>query len=348
MKEKDPSLIPARLIEGLSCVIKGKDDFLRFFVACFLAGGHLLIEDIPGIGKTTAVKTLARLISLPRKRRRGAVTADDADGRDSDEAAGVTGTADSGAPDSVLFRRIQFTPDLLPYDITGVDVFNPRTGTFTFQPGPVFASIILADEINRTPPKVQAALLEVLAEGQVTIGGKTRLMDDLFFVAATMNPLETEGTYPLPVAERDRFMMRLSMGYPDLDSELEIVRENPGVVSLERLRPVCTRDEIVGLRAAVSAVHCAGELTAAAVKAARRTRELPGVKAGVSPRGSLMLVAAARGMAVLNGRDYVIDQDILDCAPPVFLHRMVYGGHGEPGPDPIREVVLEELKACRY
>ena len=197
------------LIDGLSRVIKGKRDFLELLTAAMITGGHVLIEDMPGLGKTTAARSLAALIDTSGDRVQG-------------------------------FSRIQFTPDLLPYDITGVDIFHPESGEFRFNPGPIFASIVLADEINRTTPKVQSALLEVMAEGQVTSGGTSRRLGDFFFVIATQNPVEIEGTYSLPIAQLDRFLMRLSIGYPDRDSEYMIVTEDPSVKTVPVLEPVCT------------------------------------------------------------------------------------------------------------
>ena len=194
---KTSHALARRLIEGLETVIRGKTEVLEQLVTGILAGGHVLIEDVPGLGKTTLAKTVARLVSRSRK------------------------------GSSVVFRRIQFTPDLLPYDITGVDVFDPGTRTFVFTPGPVFANVLLADEINRTTPKVQSALLEVMAEGQVTVGNHTYRMDPFFFVIATQNPVEMEGVYPLPLAQIDRFLMKLHIGYPDTEVEVGIVRDDP-------------------------------------------------------------------------------------------------------------------------
>jgi MoxR-like ATPase len=183
------------MLEGAGKIIKGKQDFLELLISCILAGGHVLIDDNPGLGKTTVAKTLAKLID--------------------------------GGNKGLDFKRIQFTPDLLPYDITGVDVFDPKSRTFRFIPGPVLSNIVLADEINRTTPKVQSAMLEVMAERQVTIGQNTHKPPEPFFVIATENPIENEGTFPLPAAQLDRFMMKLALGYPDREAELSILEENP-------------------------------------------------------------------------------------------------------------------------
>ena len=282
-----------RLVVSLEKVIRGKRDFLEYLVCSLLSGGHVLLEDLPGLGKTTVAKSLAKLIS----------------GSDSSlKAAG--------------FRRIQFTPDLLPYDITGVEIFNPETRRFKFAPGPVFSQILLADEINRAGPKVQSALLEVMAENQVTVGNKTHKMDPLFFVIATQNPLEIEGTYLLPAAQVDRFHMCLSLGYPDPEAEKEIVFDNPSETRLPELKPIVKRKEVLDARKTSSMVYCSPELVDAAVKAAGATREHKSVSLGISPRGTLHLVSAARSLALIRGRDYVIDQDLLDLAGPVWSHRI--------------------------
>ena len=274
------------LLRGLATVIKGKDEVLRLLVSTLLAGGHALIEDAPGLGKTTIARTLASLIGGSR------------------------------------FKRIQFTPDLLPYDITGVDVYDPKSTDFLFRPGPIFADIVLADEINRSTPKVQSALLEVMAERQVTVGTTTHVLDGLFFVIGTQNPIEIEGTYPLPLAQVDRFMTRLRVGYPDEETEIAVVRGDPSHRVMPNLEPVCTVEAILAAQAVAERVHCDDKLVTAAVRACRQTREHRGVEHGASPRGALMLVAAARGHAFLAGRDYCTDHDLLVFAAPVIGHRL--------------------------
>ncbi|HUJ73747.1 MAG TPA: AAA family ATPase, partial [bacterium] len=281
-----------RLVEGLATVIRGKETVLEHLVTALIAGGHVLIEDVPGLGKTTLARTVARLVSRSR--------------------------AGSG----VTFRRIQFTPDLLPYDITGVDVFDPRSRTFVFSPGPVFANVLLADEINRTTPKVQSALLEVMAEGQVTVGNTTYPMDPFFFVIATQNPVEMEGVYPLPLAQIDRFLMKLHIGYPDAEVEVGIVRDDPAATVMPSVQPVCGKQEMLAARSRVDAVFCDERLMRVAVGVAAATRSHPGIVLGASPRGSLMLVRAARAFALVRGREYVIDQDLADLAPLVIAHRL--------------------------
>lgn len=287
----DPDTRIRAMLQTLGSVIRGKDEFLELFLACFFAGGHVLIEDLPGLGKTTVAKTLARLVADP-----------------------------DGSP--IDFKRIQFTPDLLPYDITGVDVFDPDKKEFVFSRGPIFANVVLADEINRTTPKVQSALLEVMAEGQVTVGNTTHTLDDLFFVAATQNPLEIEGTYPLPVAQLDRFMMRLAIGFPDAKSEFRILKENPSARIMPDVTPVVTADDVRELRSAADLVFVADELIEATVRIAHATREHDAVEFGASPRAGLMLLAAARALALVRGRDYATDQDIVDTVVPVMAHRL--------------------------
>lgn len=283
------------LIDGLSSVIRGKNEQLELFVASYLAGGHVLIEDVPGLGKTTLAKTLAHLV----------------------------GSSGSNSLVPAVFKRIQFTPDLLPYDITGVDVFNPQAHCFEFIPGPVFCEILLADEINRTTPKVQSALLEVMAEKQVTSGGHTRPVNPLFFVVATQNPVESEGTYPLPAAQLDRFMLRLSLGYPDELSELEILRQDPAESLLPLIKPVITTNDIIEARVEQVSVFCHPLLEKAMVSIVRTTRTHPAFQLGVSPRGVLHLGHAARMLALVRGRNWIEDQDIIDLAIPVLCHRII-------------------------
>jgi MoxR-like ATPase len=307
-----------RLVDGLAAVIRGKQEALEHLVIGILAAGHVLIEDVPGLGKTTLAKTLAALVS--RSRGGG----------------------------KVVFRRIQFTPDLLPYDITGVDVFDPGSRTFVFNPGPVFANVLLADEINRTTPKVQSALLEVMAEGQVTVGSTTYPMDPFFFVIATQNPVEMEGVYPLPIAQIDRFLMKLAIGYPSPEVEVGIVRDDPSATVMPKVRPVCGREEILAARSIAEAVFCDERLLAAAVGVCAATRGHPAVLLGASPRGSLMLVRAARAAALLRGRNYVVDQDVADMAPLVVSHRLRLNDARTDGRALVRELVVRELARLTY
>ncbi len=310
--------LAVKLIDGLDKVIRGKRALLEYLVAAILAGGHVLIEDVPGLGKTTLAKTTARLISKSKK----------------------------GSP--MVFRRIQFTPDLLPYDITGVDVFDPAKKGFVFTPGPVFANILLADEINRTTPKVQSALLEVMAENQVTVGNKTYRMDPFFFVIATQNPVETEGVYPLPMAQIDRFLMRLHIGYPDPEIEVGIVKDDPSATVMPEIKPVCGKEEVMEAREWASKVFVDERLVRAAVAVSTATRAHQGIELGVSPRGSLMLVHAARAIALCRGRDYVIDQDLVDAAPLVTAHRLRMKDIRLDPEALVREIVLSELSRIPY
>ena len=258
-------------------------------LATLITGGHILLDDLPGTGKTSLARALGALISV--------------DGQ------------------AARFRRIQFTPDLLPYDVTGVDIYDPARRRFSFVPGPVFAHILLADEINRATPKVQSALLEVMNEGQVTVGGTSYRLDELFMVIATQNPVNMEGTYPLPLAQLDRFMLRLSLGFPDEDTELSILQDDPVHRSLPDLKPVLDRRDLLALRAEVAGLHCRAELARAVVRLAAATRGDARLRYGASPRGSQHLLAMMRARAYLDGRDYVSDTDLLELAVPVLAHR---------------------------
>jgi MoxR-like ATPase len=314
-----------KLLLGASKVIQGKPEFLELLTAALLAGGHVLIEDAPGLGKTTAAKTFARLI------------------------AGPDGAA-------LAFKRIQFTPDLLPYDITGVDIWDPENRTFKFMPGPVLSNIVLADEINRAAPKVQSALLEAMAEGQVTIGGNSYRPPKPFFVIATENPIESEGTFPLPAAQLDRFMMRLSLGYPDRETELRLLDSNPAESALPALEPVLGADEFLAEQAAAGAVFCHAGIKAAIAGIVRATREQPAFSLGASPRAGIQLLAACRALARIRGRDFASPADLFDAAIPVLAHRL--SGSGDKRPDiqhhggtaggnielALKEIVVRELK----
>jgi MoxR-like ATPase len=318
MDLKSAHSLARRLVDGLAAVIRGKEPVLEQLVTAVLAGGHVLVEDVPGLGKTTLAKTVARLVAGSRK--------------------------GSG----VVFRRIQFTPDLLPYDITGVDVFDPGTRKFVFTPGPVFTNVLLADEINRTTPKVQSALLEVMAEGQVTVGNTTYRMDPFFFVIATQNPVEMEGVYPLPLAQIDRFLMKMHVGYPDAEVEVGIVRDDPSARIMPEVRPVCGKEEVLAARARVDQVFCDEKLMRAAVNVSAATRSHPGIALGASPRGSLMLVQAARALALVRGREYVIDQDLIDLAPLVVSHRLRLKDARADSAALVREIVMSQLSHVSY
>ena len=314
--------VARKLVDGLERVIRGKTGVLEMLVTAMLAPGHVLIEDVPGLGKTTLAKTVAHLVARPDGGGRG---------RGGAKANPVT------------FRRIQFTPDLLPYDITGVDVYEPGRRGFVFAPGPVFASVLLADEINRTTPKVQSALLEVMAEGQVTVGNHTRAVDPFFFVIATQNPVEIEGVYPLPLAQLDRFLLRLRVGYPERAIEEGIVRDDPAATVMPGIKPVCGRDEVLAARRRTEAVFFDGRLLSTVVGVAVATRDHPGIELGASPRAGIMFARACRALALVRGRDHVIDQDLVDLAPLVLAHRLRLKDVRTDADSLVREIVMLEL-----
>jgi MoxR-like ATPase len=290
LTESEPSIKTTVLIEGIEKIIRGKRGFLELCAAGLLAGGHILLEDKPGLGKTTLAKTLARLIG--------------------------------GEEGGLVFKRIQFTPDLLPYDITGVDIFDPKSRTFRFVPGPVFANIVLADEINRAAAKTQSALLEVMAERQVTVGAESYPLPELFFVIATQNPVENEGTFPLPAAQLDRFMLRLSIGYPDRENEIAILNEQPAA-ALPSLYPAVSLEDFMKARQAAADIYCHDALKAAIVDIAHATRAHKALSLGASPRAALHLLAAAKAYALVKGRAFVTDDDIKALAPAALAHRLI-------------------------
>lgn len=274
------------VLASVSRVIDGKPAAVRAALVCLLAEGHLLIEDVPGVGKTMLARALA---------------------------ASVDATV----------RRIQFTPDLLPGDVTGVSVYNQVDREFEFKPGAIFAHIVIADEINRASPKTQSALLEAMEERQVTVDGVSRALENPFLVVATQNPLEMEGTYALPEAQRDRFMMRISMGYPDATSEALMLRQRESVNPLDDLVPVVDADGVRALIATARAVHVSPAVEEYAVALARATREHPEIRLGASPRATLQLVRAAKVWAALDGREFVIPDDVAMLVEPVFAHRLI-------------------------
>jgi MoxR-like ATPase len=299
------------LLEGAGKIIKGKENFLELLISCILAGGHVLIDDNPGLGKTTVAKTLAKLID--------------------------------GGKKGLDFKRIQFTPDLLPYDITGVDVFDPKSRTFRFIPGPVLSNIVLADEINRTTPKVQSAMLEVMAERQVTIGQNTHKPPEPFFVIATENPIESEGTFPLPAAQLDRFMMKLALGYPDREAELAILEENPAEEGLSKLEPVIRVSEFTTMKKAAAAVFCHKAIKEAIADIIRDTRIHKSFSLGASPRAGLHFLSAVKARAFVKGRDHVIDEDLALLAAPVLAHRVRLRDPRSSGEKIIREICLARI-----
>ncbi|MHC6204634.1 AAA family ATPase [Breznakiellaceae bacterium SP9] len=304
------------LINGVENVIRGKRDFLEVLIAAILARGHVLIEDNPGLGKTTVAKAIAKLISATEM-------------------------------EPLIFKRIQFTPDLLPYDITGVDVFDPENKSFRFMPGPVLANIVLADEINRTTPKVQSALLEVMAERQVTIGSSSYKPPEPFFVIATENPIESEGTFPLPAAQLDRFMMQLSLGYPDRAAEISILTDNPSEKALTSLEPVISKDNFIALQDAAQNIYCHPAIIEAIADIIRETRTHRSFTLGASPRAGLHWVQAVRALALVRGRSFVSDADLSDLVAPVLSHRVRLKDPRENKEEIIRGLCLERIKEIK-
>jgi MoxR-like ATPase len=294
------------IADNVNRVIQGKGHEVRLALVCLIAEGHLLIEDVPGVGKTMLAKSIARSIDCS-------------------------------------FRRIQFTPDLLPTDVTGVNVFNQERGDFEFKPGAIFANIVLADEINRASPKTQSALLECMEEHQVTMDGVTYHLGIPFMVVATQNPIEHEGTYPLPEAQLDRFMMRLSIGYPTTESEAGILTTHGVASTLEDIGAITDAQGISELVMMAREVHVAQALQRYIVAVSDATRKHPDVYLGASPRASIMLLRAARAMAASDGRDYVIPDDVKALVVPVMSHRMIVSADAAMSGRTTGEILAELL-----
>jgi len=270
----------------LRSIIRGNDDVVRLVLVAVMARGHLLIEGVPGVGKTTLAHALARALDC-------------------------------------AFQRLQFTSDMLPSDVLGISVYSAVEQEFEFKAGPVFSNVLLADEINRTTPKTQSALLEAMNEGQVTVDGQSHPLPRPFLVIATQNPVEHHGTYPLPESQLDRFLLRVSMGYPQAGSEREILRSEAGAARLDQVRPVATGADVVAMQEEVMQVKVDESLVDYALEIVRRTRESDSLSLGVSPRGSLMLYRAAQAMAYLDGRMFTTPADFKTLVVPVFAHRVV-------------------------
>ncbi|MGC6768170.1 AAA family ATPase [Enterococcus sp. LJL128] len=294
------------LIDEMEKVILGKREVLQLTVAAFLAGGHVLFEDIPGVGKTMLVKTLAKAIH----------------GK---------------------FSRIQFTPDLLPSDILGITVYNTASQAFEFHPGPIFTTVLLADEINRTTPRTQAALLEAMSERHVTIDNHTYTLDEHFFVLATQNPVDYEGTYPLPEAQLDRFLFRLHIGYPEFADELELLlnRQSDQLVSI---RQVLNAAEVTQLKALVDEVYVDPQIARYALQLVQATREHDSIALGISPRGSLAFIKAARAFALTEGRTFVTPDDLQRILPAVFGHRLLLKNNHTANEAQIQEIMEQILR----
>ena len=299
--------LAARICANIERVMSGQARTIQKVLAALLGGGHVLLEDNPGTGKTTLAKTLARSIGAD-------------------------------------FKRVQFTPDLLPSDILGVSVFNPRDQSFHFHSGPIFTQILLADEVNRASPRTQSALLEAMAEGQVSIEGRTHVLDDLFFVIATQNPVEFRGTYPLPEAQKDRFAVRLSLGYVTAEAEVEIVAAQEQRHPLEAIEPCISVEEMRELKRTARGVRISTELRRYAVELARATRAAPAVQLGAGPRASLALSRLAQALALVEGHDYVRPDQIRDLAVPVLAHRLVLDPQAKFSGVTTQAVVADILK----
>jgi MoxR-like ATPase len=277
------------LTQNLALTIVGKSEAIRLVLVALLGGGHALLEDVPGVGKTLLAKSLARSI----------------DGK---------------------FQRLQCTPDLLPTDITGINIWNPKSGEFSFLPGPIFANVLLADEINRATPRTQSALLEVMEEVQVTVDGVSRAVPTPFFVIATQNPIEYQGTFPLPEAQMDRFMLSLSLGYPSEAEELQMLQSVDKNIKVADLQPCITLAEVQELRQICAQVRVESSLQQYILELVRATRQDEEISLGVSPRGTMALQRATQALAFLLGRDYAIPDDVKFLAPYVLCHRLIPAG----------------------
>ena len=304
-----------KIIRSCGRVIVGKDEVIRQVVVTFLCGGHVLLEDVPGTGKTMLLRAFSRTVG----------------GR---------------------FKRIQFTPDLLPSDLTGINFYNPKAGEFEFRPGPLFSGMILADEINRATPRTQSALLEAMEEGQITVDGTTRSMEQPFMVMATQNPIESYGTFPLPEAQMDRFFMRLSMGYMEREQELAVIARPSTQILVDQLEQAVTVEETLQLRRQLHEVYVSEDVAGYILDIVQATRNAGALVGGVSTRGAIALYKAAQVTAAMEGRDYVIPEDVVREAIPVLAHRLTTAsGSRADGEKFLQEVMaglpvpLEDVKS---
>lgn len=301
----DIQTLEQKLRDNIGLVIKGKDDVIRKIVICLICSGHILLEDVPGTGKTTLAKALARSLDCD-------------------------------------FKRVQFTPDLLPSDLTGVNFYHQKLGEFQFKKGALFTNILLGDEINRATPRTQSSLLECMEERQVSVDGQTYPLKQPFLVIATQNPIEIQGTFPLPEAQLDRFFMRLSMGYPDLISEIAMLQRGEE----QLLTPVASAQDIAEAQRIVSDIKVSGPVKEYLVNLVNATRSHEKIRLGVSPRGSLALMKAAQALAAIEGRDYVIPDDIQQNALDVLPHRIICKGHnimqqGDLAKEYLRQIITQ-------
>lgn len=291
-----------KVIENIEKVMVGKQETAVLSLIALIAEGHVLLEDVPGVGKTMMVKALAKSINAD-------------------------------------FKRIQFTPDLLPSDIIGVSIYNPKEAEFEYRPGPIMSHIVLGDEINRTSPKTQSALLEGMEEGKVTVDGVTRKLPVPFFVMATQNPVEFEGTYTLPEAQLDRFLMKLNMGYPSMNEEIEILNRLDIEDPLEKLESVMTMEELLEIQKRAKQIYVDDSIKRYIVQIVHRTREHELVQLGVSPRGSIALMKGIQALALLSGRDYCLPDDVQKLAPHILPHRLILKSEARFGGHTVEEVI---------
>jgi len=301
------------LLNELDTILIGKKSQLKTIIATVLCGGNILLEDSPGVGKTIISKSIAKLIKTKES-------------------------------PNIKFSRIQGTPDLLPYDITGVDVYDPEKKEFSFKHGPVFADILLVDELNRATPKVQSALLQAMAEKQVTVGNMTYSLPEIFFVIATQNPIESEGTYPLPAAQLDRFTICINIGYPSFEDEQYILQKGKSEDRLNLLQPVMDVEEILNIRNDIKKIEVNEKIIHVIGKVAERSRDFKDLKLGLSTRACLMMIDILKSFAYINNRDFVTDQDLIDLSPFVWAHRLILTNPQTKAKDIIMRLVREEIR----